>query len=184
MLLSFMHPRGVRPECPDRNGKGKGDFNSRTRKGCDVDFPGSSCSNHAFQLTHPRGVRLVSAQFCPKQIRISTHAPTRGATIGLIFYTHYLQFQLTHPRGVRQQKQTKFFRNFRLFSRNLQNKSAYNSGLSMLATIILFFNIFFSANHLVIICVLRVRTINYTIICIPSFSISYLLVTSSVWKRR
>ena len=60
-------------------------FNSRTREGCDC------------QLS------LVECQLC----LISTHAPTKGATIYRSYHLRiHTEFQLTHPQRVRQQTYT------------------------------------------------------------------------------
>ena len=77
----------------------------------------------AFQSTHPRGVRLVKSRHAVRQILISIHAPTWGATglqserhcsYGISIHAptwgatvadgiipHRTIFQSTHPRGVR-----------------------------------------------------------------------------------
>ena len=53
-----------------------------------------------FQSTHPRGVRpLNTAAFT--RLRVSIHAPTRGATENHVHQMEQKKFQSTHPRGVR-----------------------------------------------------------------------------------
>lgn len=69
------------------------------------------------------------------------------------------------------------------FLHNSPSKSVYSSNWSILVAIIWSFKYFFSANRPVIICALWARTINHTIIHIPSFSISCFLITLSVWRR-
>ncbi len=95
------HPRGVRLR--DRYYSVEtGNFNPRTREGCDLPqrclrlhlmsfqsthprgvrlsrtFRGSSVAR--FQSTHPRGVRLKSFHSIRPKCQISIHAPARGAT--------------------------------------------------------------------------------------------------------
>ena len=57
-----------------------GNFNPRTREGCD----GFNCRNYdqyiLFQSTHPRGVRLDANDIARFISIISIHAPARGAT--------------------------------------------------------------------------------------------------------
>ena len=77
-------------------------FNPRTREGCDYEYGKNvgwvSVSIHApargatsdwvtgfdantlFQSTHPRGVRLATAQMISARAQVSIHAPARGAT--------------------------------------------------------------------------------------------------------
>ena len=75
-----------------------------------------------FQSTHPHGVRLNSLRcrkvrecFNPRThtgcdvgislfvfpLRVSIHAPTRGATLQTFIVNQYELFQSTHPHGVR-----------------------------------------------------------------------------------
>ena len=95
-------------------------FNSRTREGCDNLLALLVC-NILFQFTHPRGVRC-NLQRTPGYLRVSIHAPARGAIRGRSFVDSYRcfnsrtregcdvspgprsstsRFQFTHPRGVR-----------------------------------------------------------------------------------
>ena len=61
-------------------------FNPRTHEGCDTPgFRAFRMSARAFQSTHPRGVRPCQTIFC-RQLDVSIHAPTRGATVRL---THH-----------------------------------------------------------------------------------------------
>ena len=56
---------------------------------------------YLFQLTHPRGVRHTTAVRYSPPSTVSTHAPTRGATLAYNILVAVVLFQLTHPRGVR-----------------------------------------------------------------------------------
>ena len=57
-----------------------GDFNPRTRMGCDPMPFGSPYLPNVFQSTHPHGVRLYRYHQCCLRIPISIHAPAWGAT--------------------------------------------------------------------------------------------------------
>ena len=79
-MFQSTHPRGVRQE------------------GC--------ISYHAmrqFQSTHPRGVRHAIFGHISFTIRVSIHAPTRGATHSIASILSISLFQSTHPRGVRHE---------------------------------------------------------------------------------
>ena len=56
----------------------------------------------AFQSTHPHGVRLSHIQQYVARVRVSIHAPTRGATTYIANGEHEEKFQSTHPHGVRR----------------------------------------------------------------------------------
>ena len=74
-------------------------FNSRTRKGCD-EIGSSQRSNREFQFTHPQGVRLK--EICKfYSLKVSIHAPARGAIFRLQTKGGEELFQFTHPQGVR-----------------------------------------------------------------------------------
>ena len=55
------------------------DFNPRTREGCDRCRLNRRRLHRGFQSTHPRGVRPVK-DLLPIVVKISIHAPARGAT--------------------------------------------------------------------------------------------------------
>ena len=55
-------------------------FNPRTRTGCDMVTRTISKYFEIFQSTHPHGVRLIPLRNVPQLLRISIHAPARGAT--------------------------------------------------------------------------------------------------------
>ena len=78
-MFQSTHPRGVRPAlAPDVDGW------------------------IVFQSTHPRGVRLAVFHLPAQLVRVSIHAPARGATAVLILRRAcWIWFQSTHPRGVR-----------------------------------------------------------------------------------
>ena len=78
------------------------DFNPRTHVGCDQRAVLAAGKIVQFQSTHPRGVRLMGTEII-KEIEISIHAPTWGATTMPPYLAeHYAEFQSTHPRGVRR----------------------------------------------------------------------------------
>ena len=99
-VFQSTHPRGV------RQGQRRG-----------------ATPNVGFQSTHPRGVRRALTKGLPTFVRVSIHAPTRGATSHRHMYTaqigvsihaptrgatkygrsksNLIEFQSTHPRGVR-----------------------------------------------------------------------------------
>ena len=55
-------------------------FNSRTREGCDTDIFIPDALDYEFQFTHPGGVRRVGVGYLLYGLRVSIHAPGRGAT--------------------------------------------------------------------------------------------------------
>ncbi len=55
-------------------------FNPRTREGCDIFRGGTYIYIKIFQSTHPCRVRLRAAKAAVFVIRISIHAPVKGAT--------------------------------------------------------------------------------------------------------
>ena len=55
-------------------------FNPRTHTGCDMSFLYVAISIVVFQSTHPHGVRLKFAMGYAERVKVSIHAPTRGAT--------------------------------------------------------------------------------------------------------
>ena len=73
------HPHGVRRATSVISSAFGGNFNPRTRVGCDSKAQGQAKSSFEFQSTHPGGVRL-----------------SRGQSVG-----NGLPFQSTHPGGVR-----------------------------------------------------------------------------------
>ena len=98
-------------------------FNPRTRTGCDPHLRYFSQPDKRFQSTHPHGVRpfkgggvsrlssfnprtrtgcdLQVPCACSLQVRVSIHAPARGATDCEVSPNAHAQFQSTHPHGVR-----------------------------------------------------------------------------------
>jgi len=83
-MFQSTHPRGVRPGKP-KSFKSDISFNPRTREGCD--FQG-----HADRIA----------------LRVSIHAPARGATGASLITVLNPWFQSTHPRGVRQAKYKRY----------------------------------------------------------------------------
>ena len=55
-------------------------FNSRTREGCDPSTCVETASALMFQFTYPRGVRPAKIDRKATRLRVSIHAPARGAT--------------------------------------------------------------------------------------------------------
>ena len=121
--FQFTHPGGVRPT--SQRGHCPADcFNSRTREGCDKEAKNSGLVSSLFQFTHPGGVRLHIFPELREYLRVSIHAPGRGATgrptqrirqkqvsihapgrgatayIGVVYWL--IVFQFTHPGGVRR----------------------------------------------------------------------------------
>ena len=85
-------------------------FNPRTHTGCDVAQGESLKTVDVFQSTHPHGVRPGHSTASYKQIRVSIHAPTRGATrAGAAEILRLDMFQSTHPHGVRLQDTSLFY---------------------------------------------------------------------------
>ncbi|AJY75572.1 hypothetical protein VN24_14635 [Paenibacillus beijingensis] len=58
----------------------KANFNPRIHEGCDVVDLDNYYYAHAFQSTHPRGMRLAVPLFKPEGVDISIHASARDAT--------------------------------------------------------------------------------------------------------
>ena len=77
-----------------------GGFNPRTHEGCDflVVIVSSVCRSFN-PRTHEGCDCLVIVSV--SRIRVSIHAPTRGATINRVKRNARSKFQSTHPRGVR-----------------------------------------------------------------------------------
>ena len=116
------HPRRVRHLHTITQHYSRMGFNPRTHAGCD-----EGClrllRHWEFQSTHPRRVRLklkmvgiLCKCFNPRthagcdpnhscrhrELQVSIHAPTQGATFYIIFYVYIVRlFQSTHPRRVR-----------------------------------------------------------------------------------
>ena len=75
-------------------------FNPRTRTGCDL--PENICGYNVRVSIHApaRGATKRLCHFGQRQ-SVSIHAPARGATQTVDGADYYLQFQSTHPHGVR-----------------------------------------------------------------------------------
>ena len=58
-------------------------------------------ADELFQSTHPRRVRLTRFADNVQKIRVSIHAPTKGATRPFVLHMVLMMFQSTHPRRVR-----------------------------------------------------------------------------------
>jgi hypothetical protein len=76
-------------------------FNPRTPAGCDCGGSATHSPRSAFQSTHPCGVRRVCLEGCVLHLRVSIHAPLRGATLLGSWVLQVEKFQSTHPCGVR-----------------------------------------------------------------------------------
>ena len=87
-------------------------FNPRSHKGSDHSRISRSCIDIVFQSTLPQGERLLSHRFGMDIRTISIHAPTRGATLLLIFWVLDITFQSTLPQGERPQGRFQTFRFF------------------------------------------------------------------------
>ena len=96
------HPRGVRRGIANRILQ-RNSFNPRTHEGCDSSSSQQTCiikvSIHApTRGATERKMLLLIAD------KVSIHAPTRGATEREVKDSHFSSlFQSTHPRGVRLQ---------------------------------------------------------------------------------
>ena len=134
-----------------------------------------------FQSTLPRGERRVAATSDTMYMRISIHAPARGATMAEQFLNaalvisihapargatnananllfHKLIFQSTLPRGERQQNCTHSQYFFRELCESCQNLQITLTNYSFFYLIICFLQSFSSANQLVFSCSLIIRT--------------------------
>ena len=96
--FQFTHPQGVR-SCFLRFLDKHLCFNSRTRKGCDIQYQ-NFCGVSMFQFTHPQGVRLPPGTTA-HSLPVSIHAPARGAIMLTLIRDVKGEFQFTHPQGVR-----------------------------------------------------------------------------------
>ena len=76
-------------------------FQSTHPRGVRLDSRHETREDAEFQSTHPRGVRHSVMFFSRKDLDISIHAPTWGATPTTIAMAAMIVFQSTHPRGVR-----------------------------------------------------------------------------------
>ncbi len=116
--------------CLEREGKG---FNPRARAGRDRKRSGSSPATASFQSTRPCGARLgqydkprMVVQFqstrpCGARqvgdrrhvelLRVSIHAPVRGATLFLPLVPRQIRFQSTRPCGARRMQLEKLIEN-------------------------------------------------------------------------
>ena len=94
-------PRGGRPRC-GRTYEDHTDFNPRPREGGDS----HGILPEAYQRNHfnprPREGGDLSVDFAMCLVRISIHAPARGATPTFLFSGFILAFQSTPPRGGRR----------------------------------------------------------------------------------
>ena len=122
--FQFTHPGGVRLLPLGLTSPPIQSFNSRTREGCDLYANIRPKCSFRFQFTHPGGVRLRASHSRRKSIRVSIHAPGRGATRCFTFAGQDIdrfnsrtregcdraggaltatqgRFQFTHPGGVR-----------------------------------------------------------------------------------
>ena len=125
--FQFTHPGGVRLLPLGLTSPPIQSFNSRTREGCDLYANIRPKCSFRFQFTHPGGVRLRASHSRRKSIRVSIHAPGRGATEQAVRSQQHkdgfnsrtregcdlspcfhlsssLLFQFTHPGGVRLQE--------------------------------------------------------------------------------
>ena len=75
-------------------------FNPRTREGCDLLWPDIQ-TLHAFQSTHPRGVRHFSVMMGVHGSKFQSTHPRGVRRVDLRSYIRPSKFQSTHPRGVR-----------------------------------------------------------------------------------
>ena len=73
-------PRGERLGGVKNVITGKTDFNPRSREGSDLNMSTWTFPKTLFQSTLPRGERRLQLRFSRWGIRISIHAPARGAT--------------------------------------------------------------------------------------------------------
>ena len=101
--LSFQStlPQGERRRIRRRRGKVK-NFNPRSHKGSDSSLRTGGRTSRAFQSTLPQGERRRYQYVFIILIRISIHAPTRGATIININGPPFYKFQSTLPQGERR----------------------------------------------------------------------------------
>ena len=77
-------------------------FNPRSRKGSDFQPAGKDPFRLTFQSTLPKGERLKSGFCTSPDLRISIHAPARGATPLLSLSVIIKSFQSTLPQGERR----------------------------------------------------------------------------------
>ena len=75
-------------------------FNSRARRGRDPMWRCMASKASAFQFTRPQGARHIESSF-RKIIKVSIHAPTRGATVINADLDQIQKFQFTRPQGAR-----------------------------------------------------------------------------------
>ena len=87
-------------------------FNSRAREGRDI--YGIASLHSAFRFnSRAREGRDFVPQNLVERVRVSIHAPARGATSGAGIVVVHLQFQFTRPRGARpvmRENSTVYFR--------------------------------------------------------------------------
>ncbi len=76
-------------------------FNPRTREGCDFTVPSLSITRLGFNPRTREGCDLYLCNFIVIYF-VSIHAPAKGATSGVKFYSPCYRFQSTHPRRVRR----------------------------------------------------------------------------------
>src|SRR5690606_15968426 len=74
-------PRGGRPRSAPTPRTRTHRFNSRPRAGGDLGFQAEEDAPDEFQLTPPRGGRRAEPPQLRGVLRVSTHAPARGATL-------------------------------------------------------------------------------------------------------
>ena len=100
------HPRGVRPDNRFTINS-RHSFQSTHPRGVRHGDTIACTRCFLFQSTHPRGVRLNGSSLSSKDLCVSIHAPTRGATLRRCSKGMKSKFQSTHQRGVRPTISTK-----------------------------------------------------------------------------
>ncbi len=91
------HPHGVRRATSVISSAFGGNFNPRTRVGCDSKAQGQAKSSFEFQSTHPGGVRRSFLRMQRPKNSISIHAPAWGATFNALFPVDKLIISIHAP---------------------------------------------------------------------------------------
>ena len=100
-MFQSTHPHGVRPSHL-RRCTGRAKFQSTHPHGVRLGLSVDKDKNKKFQSTHPHGVRQGRLLCSCKGLRVSIHAPARGATEANYSDEILQEFQSTHPHGVRR----------------------------------------------------------------------------------
>ena len=101
IMFQSTHPCGVRLQLGKYKLSRIGGFNPRTPAGCDESLAATLEGVRCFNPRTPAGCDALTISEDPIKIKVSIHAPLRGATRACLPFQVLEEFQSTHPCGVR-----------------------------------------------------------------------------------